>query len=392
MASLLDQASTFLTGGSTAQQAATAQANKPLEAPVPVEISSQKVNGVNLTDPATPVSVQESLSPGETIVNPSSYEDPALKKVEESSIFSLVPSPSKIKQGLAAKFPTIMSGVDSVRQAPKLNTPRNQKQKDDWRLRLSLASTAKYLYKDPNIKGSDLLYPLTSTDGVVFPYMPTINTSYKANYDPSDLTHSNYKTYFYKNSSVEEITVTAEFTAQDTAEANYMLAVIHFFKSVTKMFYGQDGKNGGPRAGTPPPLCYLSGLGMFQFNDHPVLISSFTYNLPNDVDYIRAGSGASIAGQNTSASQPKESPKFGFDLASVKRLFSSGLTKGAISPDPNSQKLSNENSTYVPTKLQITLTLLPVVTRNDVSKNFSVEEYATGKLLKGSQRNGRGIW
>lgn len=286
---------------------------------------------------------------------------------------------------------SIMGSVDQVRSSPTRNAPRNQRQKDDWRIRLSLAPSAKYLYKNPNIKVSDLLYPLTGTDGVIFPYMPQINSSYKANYDPSDLTHSNFKTFFYKNSSVEEIQIVADFTAQDSSEANYMLAVIHFFKSVTKMFYGQDGKNGGPRSGTPPPLCYLNGLGTYQFNDHPVLVSSFTYSLPNDVDYIRAGASAAIAGQNTDSTSTKQSSGFSFDLSSIRAKIS-GLTKGSISNEPQFNSLSKANATYVPTKIQITLGLLPVVTRNDMSKNFSLEDYATGKLLKGSERNGRGIW
>ncbi len=286
---------------------------------------------------------------------------------------------------------SIMGSVDQVRSSPTRNLPRNQRQKDDWRIRLSLAPSAKYLYKNPNIKVSDLLYPLTGTDGVIFPYMPQINSSYKANYDPSDLTHSNFKTFFYKNSSVEEIQIVADFTAQDSSEANYMLAVIHFFKSVTKMFYGQDGKNGGPRSGTPPPLCYLNGLGTYQFNDHPVLVTSFSYNLPNDVDYIRAGASAAIAGQNTGSTSPKQSSGFSFDLSSIRAKIS-GLTKGSISNEPQFNSLSKANATYVPTKIQITIGLLPVVTRNDMSKNFSLEDYATGKLLKGSERNGRGIW
>jgi hypothetical protein len=65
---------------------------------------------------------------------------------------------------------------------------------------------------------------------------------YKANYQPYDLTHSNYRGYFYKNSAIDAINLRGTFTAQDTTEANYLLAVIHFFRSVTKMFYGQDAE------------------------------------------------------------------------------------------------------------------------------------------------------
>ena len=252
---------------------------------------------------------------------------------------------------------------------------KNIKQQVDWRLRLSLAPNASYLYNTAT--PSDLLYPLKATSGVVFPYTPQINMSYRANYDPSDLTHTNYKYYFYKNSSVDEFTITADFTAQDTQEANYMLAVIHFFRSVTKMFYGQDSN---PRAGTPPPLCYLSGYGQFQFNNHPLLVSGFQYALPNDVDYIRAGSTTQWAGQNISAYNiksngnvdPKTARKQSNNIKQPKGLPTNGL--------------SNSEATYVPTKLQVVINMIPVATRAEVSNVFSLRDYATGKLLN------KGFW
>jgi hypothetical protein len=50
--------------------------------------------------------------------------------------------------------------------------------------------------------------------------------------------------------------------------------------------------------------------------------------------------------------------------------------------------------TYVPTKLQIQIGAIPIVSRRDISQNFSLRDYASGELLKGSQRGdqGGGIW
>ena len=267
------------------------------------------------------------------------------------------------------------------------------KQNSDWRVKLSLAPSAKYFYR--TARPTDILYPLKETDGVVFPYTPSISTNYRANYDPADITHSNYKLFFYKNSSIDDIGITAEFTAQDTTEANYLLAVIHFFKSVTKMFYGQDsGRDGGPKAGTPPPLCYLSGLGAFQFDNHPLLITSFGYSLPNDVDYVRAGSisswgGASIGTFSNKQNADKYIPGIGTILG---RLQGSKLQFGGASKDPEFKTLSTEKATYVPTKMQIQLSAIPVVTRNDISNQFSLSKYAKGELSQGSKRNSGGIW
>jgi hypothetical protein len=231
-----------------------------------------------------------------------------------------------------------------------------------------------------------ILAPLAKTDGVVFPYTPKIDTNYKATYSAYDLTHSNYRGYFYQNSQVENITVTAMFTAQSTADANYLLAVIHFFRSVTKMFYGQDAQRG-----SPPPLVFLSGLGPYQFNNHPCLVANFQYSLPDDVDYIRANYGNNSNLNLSEQNYPKESSTVNSQSISVRRLNNAGANVGAL-PDAKygSTSLPNQTQgaaqgapTYVPTKMQIALTLHPVNTRSQVSQQFSLKQFANGSLLRG---------
>ena len=273
----------------------------------------------------------------------------------------------------------------------------------DWRVRMSIAPTLSALYNVAS--GDDILLPLKATGGVVFPYTPTIQTGYKANYEVSELVHTNYKNYFYKNSSVDDLTITAEFTAQDQKEAQYLLAVMHFFRTVTKMFYGQDKS---PNAGTPPPLVFLSGFGAYQYDNHPVLISSFSYTLPNDVDYIRTTSNGGYSSTGISAANNKggltglatTASKFGFSgisnmLSGVNRLMSAGLNKGGSLQDSTGtiKAISNKfNTTYVPTKIQFSISAYPIVTRRDISQNFSLEKYAKGTIYRGSQRGGSGIW
>lgn len=238
----------------------------------------------------------------------------------------------------------------------------------DWRVRLALASGANYLYKGTT---PGILAPLAKTDGVVFPYTPTVNTSYVANYDGVLPTHSNYRIQQYASSAVEQVTVTADFTAQDTFEANYMLACIHFFKSMTKMFYGQDEN---PTNGTPPPLGFFFGLGAFQLDNHPVAITNFTYNLPNNVDYIRA-TNSDDAGPDGSLN-----------------LIGGQLQAGGNRPPATFANASDPAVTYVPTKITLTISCVPVISRNTISNDFSLKDYATGKLMRGSQNNKPGIW
>ena len=272
----------------------------------------------------------------------------------------------------------VAAGTDLARQQAVLSAQRGQQQNNDWRVKLQLAPQANYLYNDPN---PGILAPLKVTNGIIFPYTPKIEMSYKANYQEVPLTHSNYKGYFYQNSNPGEINIIAPFTAQSTADANYLLAVIHFFRTATKMFYGQDSQRGAP-----PPLVYLSGLGPYQFNNHPCVISDFTYALPSEIDYIRAQT-SNQAGLNLVSIRNRQSVATNSIFSSVSRLASVFLNKGALPGTPfggnQSPNLGLGSPTYVPTKMEIQLTLLPTQSRQQVSKQFSVKNFANGNLLKG---------
>jgi hypothetical protein len=268
--------------------------------------------------------------------------------------------------------------------------PRNW---DDWRVRLSLAPDSNYLYKTDDPASAGILYPLIETDGIIFPYTPQINIQYNANYQNYEMTHSNYLGYFYKGSAVTNLNITATFTAQDTNEANYMLASLHFLRSATKMFYGKDAQRG-----MPPPLVYLTGLGEYNFNNHPCVVSLVNYNLPNDVDYIAAGIPPTLSANPYQNEVPQNSGHQNW--SSEIRLKIAGLFPGArngASAKPDNAPLQSpqnldqltkvyEGKTYVPVKIDINFTLIPIQTREQVSKEFSLREYANGKLLK------KGFW
>lgn len=319
------------------------------------------------------------------------------------------PSAGNTNRGLSG-------AIKNTRAQATLQDTTNFNQRKDWRVRLALspgAQQAKYLYYSDT---PGILAPLQGTDGVIFPYTPSINVTYGATYNSVIPAHSNYKIFQYESSSVDSITITCDFTAQDTAEANYVLAVIHFFRSVTKMFYGQDEF---PKPGTPPPLCYLFGLGEFQFNAHPLAITNFTYNLPTDVDYIRAGAVTDAPGQNRSPSGSPQKPKKTNPFQAVaERLAQNAVSKlggtaqtilkkvipGGKLAGPTfngSQNGASFNSvlptgtkdpTYVPTKINISISAVPIVSRYDISNRFSVKDYASGKLLNGTKQAGGGIW
>jgi hypothetical protein len=362
----------------------TVQNDEPAPSDSPYESQQEQQNeqieaaAAEPVDPANDQSAAETArlargeaSAEEATANESTAETARLNRGEAAASEAATKQRTQEQQALQARF----------------NTPSN----GDWRVRIRLAPNSTYLY---NATMPGILAPLKASDGVIFPYTPTISTTYSANYDSTDLTHSNYKGQFYKNSSVGEVALNGIFTAQDTQEAEYMLAVIHFFRSVTKMFYGQDAERG-----TPPPLVYLFGLGQYQFNNHPCVVKSFNYSLPNDVDYIRTqpnNYGQNLLNRRTPAiSAPSNDlagtiarignavDKLG-NLLNIGALPKFGSATAAGTPGVAQQAVNNtSNATYVPTKIDIQLTLMPIQTRDQVSQQFSLKGFANGDLLRG---------
>lgn len=186
--------------------------------------------------------------------------------------------------------------------------------KNDWRVRI----TCQW-----NIFQSPLFSLLENTGGVVWPYMPNITVSTKADYTSMNLVHNNYTMYSYKGSMVDDIQISGEFSCETETDAAYWIAATTFFKTATKMFYGQ-----GEFAGNPPLICNLTGYGSSIFDKVPVIIKSFSVDLKDDVNYIRC---------NT----------FG-------------------------------TNTWVPVMSTITVTVAPVYNRQRLRK-FSLQDYARGR-------------
>jgi hypothetical protein len=345
------------------------------------EFDPAEAPGENIFDPGQTFNAGE-----ESVFNPAAVDgqDPANATRADQNVIDANDPQGSGDQEAANKW--------QATQQATLQSRLNQPSSADWRVRLSLGPGSNYLYNAPSAQGknsTDILAPLFRTNGVIFPYTPTIETSYQAKYQTSDLTHSNYRGYFYQNSYVNDVNVRGVFTAQDTKEAEYLLATIHFFRSVTKMFYGKDAE-----AGTPPPLVYLSGFGQFQYNNHPCLVTAFNYSLPSDVDYIRANGfnnfGLNLENRRNQSSGPAPGGGLSGVFGAISRLTNSGLSGGSLpqtpSPSNVNQQVNNTNptnSTYVPTKMEISITLLPVQSRKQISQQFSLKSFASGDLLKG---------
>lgn len=145
--------------------------------------------------------------------------------------------------------------------------------KNDWRVRI----TCQW-----NIFNSPLFSLLEETGGVVWPYMPNITVSTKADYSAINTVHSNYTNYAYRASMIDDIQISGEFSCETETDAAYWIAATTFFKTATKMFFGQ-----GEFAGNPPLICNLTGYGSSIFDKVPVIVKSFSVDLKDDVNYVR---------------------------------------------------------------------------------------------------------
>ena len=83
-----------------------------------------------------------------------------------------------------------------------------------------------------------------------------------------------------------------------------------------------------------PPVCRLTGYGKYQFNNLPIVVSSFFYTLNEDVDYITI--------------------------------------------DP---KASQSDWTAVPTRAEFTIECLPAFSRRDQAM-FNIDDFVKGDLTK----------
>lgn len=148
----------------------------------------------------------------------------------------------------------------------------------DWRVSLTVPQNIKSIMSG----NKTLLDPLNSTGGkLVFPYTPTVLVGHSATWNPMQPVHTNYPFYAYENSRVDQMTITADFYVQNQQEAQYWVAAVHYLRTMTKMAYGQS-----PDRGQPPPIVYLNGYGDFTFNNVPVIITNFQFDLKREVDYI----------------------------------------------------------------------------------------------------------
>jgi hypothetical protein len=152
-----------------------------------------------------------------------------------------------------------------------------------------------------------------------------------AEYNETMMQGMNYPINTFISSRPPDIPITADFSANDIYEARYLLAVMTFLKVCTKAAFGDDAVAKGT-AGTPPPVLLFEYLGDHGFNKVPVVVTNWSMQLPDNVDYVPV--------------------------------------------------VVNDTTTYVPTLTNIMINLKPQYTPHKLRRRFSVEGVTSGAQYK----------
>lgn len=205
---------------------------------------------------------------------------------------------------------------------------------------------------------------LHQTNGIIFPYTPTITYKQNPQWQTQDLTHSIQQYYYFTAVESAQISIGSRFTVQNNEEGRYLLAVWHFLRSYSKMHFGIND----PKKGLPPPILLLDGYGSYVFNELPVLIQTWNIDFPADVDYVKV---------NTSQVQSSNTTNFKNNLPSP-NIFTSGLESIL-----NRNTSGNTDYAYLPASTNINITVVVQRPPNSLKRDFNLQEFREGKLLKG---------
>jgi hypothetical protein len=166
-------------------------------------------------------------------------------------------------------------------------------------------------------------------------------------------------------------------------QAKYWIAVVHFLRSVTKMFTGDTAFQGNP-----PPILNFSAYGDHVFRNVPVVVKSFSMTLPKDVQYISTNVSSASSGLSGIA-QTANSLAMGAQALNIgnaaNALNSIGNAANLVSSISNlfggsPGGMSTPRDSHVPVKSDLTITIMPVYSRESV-RQFSLQQFVNGAYV-----------
>ena len=216
----------------------------------------------------------------------------------------------------------------------------------DWRVKLTIPTANTQLRQD--FFNNELMSPLREIGGMVFPLTPTVLLQHQAHYNPLASTHSNYPFYAYENSEASSFTCIGDFPVQNFQDARAWVATLQFLRTVTKMFFGRSTNQGNP-----PPVLRFNAYGDHVFKNVPVVVTNFSVELTQGVDYISTKDGE-------------------FNQQGIDRGLGDGI---------DDDLLATKYTSWAPAMSMFNVQLQPVYSRSAL-KNFNLQDF-----VKGNQNN-----
>lgn len=247
------------------------------------------------------------------------------------------PNANIFDRNIAEQLDALVDEATQLESTVKQQSSDNLQKSYDWRARLRPKNGGADQFYAADASTSNpgfaqhLMAPIQDSGGMIWQYTPTIFLSATANYNPAHMQGMNYPINTYINSTPPEIPVQSDWTANDTYEARYLLAVMTFLKVATKSYFGDSAVVEG-KFGTPPPVMVFEYLGDHGFNKVPCVVTNYNIQLPDDVDYV-----------------PVE-------------------VQGTV--------------TYVPARTNIMVNLTPTYTPHKLRRRFNIEDIANGAAYK----------
>jgi len=231
-------------------------------------------------------------------------------------------------------------GFDTITQIPKSSS-------QSYAFEQVYANLLPFQLPPDAASPSHPLHPIMKSNGLVFPYNPSISEGVAINYDKLDLTHTNEGYYAYRNTENVKISISDAVWSCDTFDnALYALSVLHFFRSYSFMDFGRG------RSGRPPSPMWFSAYGNYAFNRVPVYIENASWSFPSDIDYVGI-------------------PEAGSDAFNAKALETNRSATGTF--------------TWLPVIFTVASISLIVQHSPRYWVNFNLDDYQSGAMLKGGK-------
>ena len=130
-------------------------------------------------------------------------------------------------------------------------------------------------------------------DIIVLDVMPTISESRSVSYKSFTPQQHPGEILKYESTSSREWSISAKLISRTVDEATWNLNTLNTIRGWTMPFYGEGtAQNEGTASylGAPPPIITLTAYGERMIGPIKCVVTNYSWDFPNDVDYIQADS------------------------------------------------------------------------------------------------------